>query len=52
MSALHQMVPMFFMIQFVVVLVALVASMLFAGPEFSLPAGKSPRRVRAGTRES
>ena len=47
MSALHQMVPMFFVIQFVVVLVALVASMLLAEPQFSLPARRSFRRAIA-----
>jgi hypothetical protein len=36
---------MFFAIQFVVVLVALVSAMLFASPEFSLPARKSHRRI-------
>jgi len=32
MSALHQMVPMFFAIQFIVVLTALVGAMLAADP--------------------
>jgi hypothetical protein len=45
MSALHQMVPMFFLIQFVVVLVALVVAMLLADSQFSLPARKSSHRV-------
>jgi hypothetical protein len=45
MSALHQMVPMFFLIQFVVVLVALVVAMLLADLQFSLPARKSSHRV-------
>jgi nitrogen fixation/metabolism regulation signal transduction histidine kinase len=45
MSVLHQMVPMFFLIQFVVVLVALVVAMLFADSQFSLPARKSCRRA-------
>jgi hypothetical protein len=34
MSVLHQMVPMFFLIQFVVVLVALIAAMLLADPQY------------------
>jgi hypothetical protein len=38
---------MFFAIQFVMVLAALVAAMLFATPEFSLPAKRSSRRVMA-----
>ena len=41
MSVLHQMVPMFFLIQFVVVLMALVVAMLFADSQFSLPARRS-----------
>ena len=45
MRALHQMVPIFFLVQFVVVLVALVAAMLWADPQFSYPTGKSSRRV-------
>ena len=44
MSALHQMVPVFFLIQFVVVLAALVSVMLLADSQFSLPARKSCRR--------
>ncbi len=40
MSALHQMVPMFFLIQFVVVLVALTVAMLWADPQCSVPARK------------
>jgi hypothetical protein len=47
MSVLHQMVPIFFVIQFVVVLVAMVAAMLLADPQYSLPAGKSSRCVMA-----
>jgi hypothetical protein len=47
MSTLHQMVPMFFLVQFVVVLAALVAAMVFADPQFSLPATKSSRRATA-----
>jgi hypothetical protein len=34
MSVLHQMVPMFFLVQFVVVLVALIAAMLLADPQY------------------
>ena len=45
MSVLHQMVPMFFLIQFVVVLLALVVSMFFADSQVSLPARKSRRRA-------
>ena len=45
MSTLHQMVPMFLLVQFVVVLVALTAAMLMADPQFSLPTRKSSRRV-------
>lgn len=45
MSVIHQMVPMFFLIQFAVVLVTLIAAMLWADPQFSLPARKSSRRA-------
>jgi uncharacterized membrane protein len=45
MSALHEMVPMFLLIQFVVVLVALVVAMLFADSQFSLPAKRSRHRA-------
>jgi hypothetical protein len=44
MSALHQVVPMFLLIQFVVVLVAIVAAMLLADPQYSLPAQRASRR--------
>jgi hypothetical protein len=44
MSVLHLIVPMFFAIQFVLVLLALVSAMLFADPQVSLPARKSSRR--------
>jgi hypothetical protein len=47
MSALHQMVPVFFLIQFVIVLVALVAAILMVDSQFSLPAKKSSRRAIA-----
>ena len=43
MSALHLMVPMFFAIQFVVVLVAMVSAMMLADPQVSLPARKPSR---------
>ena len=45
MSALHEMVPMFFLIQFAVVLLALVVAMLFSDSQFSLPARKSRRHA-------
>lgn len=47
MIAPHQVVPMFFLIQFIVVLVALVAAMLMADSQFSLPPRKSSRRAIA-----
>jgi len=47
MRALHLMVPMFFAIQFVVVLAALVAAMVFADPQVPLPARKPSRRDMA-----
>jgi hypothetical protein len=47
MSVLHQMVPILFVIQFVLVLLALVSAMLFADPQVSLPARKSSRRDMA-----
>jgi hypothetical protein len=37
MSVLHQMVPVFFVIQFVVVLVVLISAFAGAGQVFSLP---------------
>ena len=50
MTILHQMVPMFFLIQFVVVLVGLAAAMLWVDPQFVLPACKtSCRAVRIVT---
>jgi hypothetical protein len=52
MSALHQMVPMFFLIQFVVVLVALIAATRMGDPQLSIPARKSPRRVARFVRSS
>jgi hypothetical protein len=45
MSALHQMVPMFFLIQFVMVLIALTVAMLWADPQCSVPAKKVPHGV-------
>jgi hypothetical protein len=51
MSALHSVVPMFMLIQFLVVLIALVSAMLFADPQAALLACKSSRqeRVRPAT---
>ena len=45
-SALQQLVPMFFMIQFVVVLVGLLTAMVFADPQLSLATRRPTRRVR------
>ena len=45
MSALQQLVPVFMVIQFIVVLVGLVAAMVFADPEVSLPTRKPSRRA-------
>jgi hypothetical protein len=45
MSALHQVVPMFLLIQFVVVLVALVSAMVLADRQYSIPARKSSRNA-------
>jgi len=42
MNALHQMVPMFFLIQFFVVLIALTVAMLWADPQCSVPPRKNP----------
>ena len=39
MNALHQMIPMFSRLQFVLMLTSLVAAMLFADPQVSLPTG-------------
>ena len=47
MSALHQMVPLVLLVQFVVVLAAFVASMLLADPQLSFP--HSIRRATAGS---
>ncbi|HMD85188.1 MAG TPA: hypothetical protein VKO18_10880 [Terriglobia bacterium] len=47
MSALHQIIPIFLLIQFVVVLVALIAATRMADPQLSLPTRKSSRRVMA-----
>jgi hypothetical protein len=56
MNTLHQVVPMFFLIQFVMVLVALVTAMLCADPGYSLPTRKSSRpvmtRLSTGTHKS
>jgi len=47
MSALHHLVPMFLLIQFVFVLVALVSAMLFAEPQFSISTGRYSRPIRS-----
>jgi len=47
MSTLYQMVPLFLLIQFVVVLVALVAATRMADPQLSLLTSKSSRRIIA-----
>ena len=55
MSVLHQMVPMFFLIQFVVVLLALVVSMFFADSKFpSQPESLAvaPRRMSMTVQET
>jgi hypothetical protein len=44
MSALQQLVPMFFVLQFIVVLVALAAAMVLADPELSLVTRRPARR--------
>ena len=51
MSALRLMVPIFMLIQFFVVLLALVSAMLFADPQAALPTCKPSRResVRPST---
>lgn len=46
MHALHSVVPMFMLIQFFVVLAALVSAMLFADPQATLPAQQASRRER------
>jgi hypothetical protein len=43
MSALHHLVPIFMMIQFIVVLIALIAATRMADPQLSLPTRKSSR---------
>jgi hypothetical protein len=45
MGTLHQVVLMFFLIQFLVVLVALIAATRLADPQCSFPTRKSSRRV-------
>lgn len=47
MSTLNQMAPMFLLIQFLVLLLALVAATRLADPQFSLRTGKSFRRAKA-----
>ena len=51
MSTLQQMVPLFLMIEFVLVLVAMVCAMLFADPELSIPTGKTSRRFMAHSKK-
>ena len=46
MSALHLLVPIFFVIQFVVVLLALVSTMLFADPQMAFSVYQPSRRDR------
>jgi hypothetical protein len=45
MSTLNQMAPMFLLVQFLVVLLALVAATRLADPQFSLRTRKSSRRA-------
>jgi len=45
MTTLHQMAPMFFLIQFLAVLLALVAATRLADPQFKLHTRKSSRRA-------
>jgi len=51
MRTLHQIVPMFMLIQFLVVLVALVAAMLLADPQVALPARQSSRREKGSAHD-
>ena len=41
MSGLHMLIPIFLAVQFVLVLIALVAATLFADPDEVIPTGKS-----------
>ncbi|MFZ0961189.1 MAG: hypothetical protein WAO35_09815 [Terriglobia bacterium] len=45
MSMLHQIAPVFLLIQFLVVLAALIAATRFADPQISLPRKKLFRRL-------
>jgi len=45
MSAVHQLVPMIILVQFAVVLMAIVTAMLMADPNCSIPTRKSSRRA-------
>jgi len=45
MSTLHQIALMFFLIQFIVVLVALVAATRLADPQLSIPTRRPSRRL-------
>ncbi len=44
MSSLHHLVPMFFLAEFGVILVAMLAAMLNSGSELPLPSGKISRQ--------
>lgn len=46
MSTLHQIAPVFFLMQFLVVLMALIAATRMADPQLSLPSKKLFRRLR------
>jgi hypothetical protein len=48
MNVLHQIVPMFFLAQFLLVLVAILTVMLAAGPEIAPPRRKSFPHVLTG----
>ena len=50
MSFLHHIVPMFFLIQFLVVMVALVSAMLLAAPQLALFVRDPSRRAAARPR--
>ena len=52
MSALHQIVPIFLLLQFFVILGGLAMAMLFAAPETLLPSRKTSRRLIAHRRAS
>ena len=52
MSALQQLVPVFFVFQFIIVLVGLVVAMVFADPQVAVPSMRSSRRVLRGGNET